>query len=782
MSLALDDLNPPQKEAVCYREGPLLVLAGAGSGKTRVVTYRIARLILDCGVHAGRILAVTFTNKAAREMVARIESLAGPRAKGLWIGTFHAMCARMLRRHSDRLGFPREFSIYDTDEQRDLIKKILIDINYDTDKWQPARVQQRISYCKNHMITPDTMLNESRREDDPALARIYTLYLEQLKALGAMDFDDLLILSNQLLEENPEIRQMYQTQFEHVIVDEYQDTNEPQHLLTRVLAEPQRNLCVVGDDDQSIYRWRGARFQNILHLPDLYPDLKIIRLEQNYRSTSSIIKAAQSVIECNSKRHGKSLFTNREEGQPVILVSTDDEEQEARMVASMIQDALKEGIPPTEIGVLYRTNAQSRVLEEGLIRSSIPYRIIGGLAFYQRKEIKTLLSYFRLLIQPHDDIAFLRIVNSPRRGIGQTTLRQLQARAGALHLSLFETAKRASNYEDIGSSGAQKLQSLCWSINRWSVALEERALSATLQAIIEETDFETFLRKEDEAKAQTRIENIMELKSALDEAEVSMSVEAIRPWETTQDLSLLSRARKLELFLERVALENNREEDQNLEVVSLMTLHAAKGLEFSHVHITGMEEGLFPHSQSIDSMESLEEERRLCYVGMTRAKDRLVLSYAIQRTLYGNFSRTIPSRFLKEIPAHLLEDRSIISRDTDPGSSGFLFGFERKPKVRFGSTRPQQRSSGSEPASPSRSESPIPQPRKMEPASGPVPDIKPDQNSAFLKPGAWVRHQTFGIGQVLRLEGQAAQLRVTVNFQIVGQKTVLQKFAKLTPA
>lgn len=780
MSLALEELNPPQKEAVCYQQGPLLVLAGAGSGKTRVVTFRIARLILDESIPAGRILAVTFTNKAAREMVTRIESLAGGRARGLWIGTFHSMCARMLRRHSDRLGFPREFSIYDTDEQRDLIKKILYEINFDTDKWQPARVQQKISYCKNHMITPDTLLNQPRREEDPSLARIYSLYLDHLKTLGAMDFDDLLILCNRLMDENPDIRQMYQTQFEHVIVDEYQDTNEPQHLLTQALAEPQRNLCVVGDDDQSIYRWRGAQFQNILHLPKLYPDLKVIRLEQNYRSTSRIIKAAQSVIECNRKRHGKDLFTKREEGQPVMLVSTEDEEQEAGYVASMIREALQSGVPPTEIGILYRTNAQSRVLEEGLIRAGIPYRIIGGLAFYQRKEIKTLLSYLRLLIQPHDDIAFLRIVNAPRRGIGQTTLRQLQARAGALHLSLFETAKRASNYEDIGSSGAQKLQSLCWQINRWSVSLDERALSATLQSIIDETDFETFLKKEDESKAQTRIENIMELKSALDDAEVTMAIESIRPWEAAQDLSQLNRTSKLELFLERVALENDKVEDQNQEAVLMMTLHAAKGLEFSQVFMTGMEEGLFPHAQSFDSEEALEEERRLCYVGMTRAKDRLVLSYSIQRTLFGNFSRTIPSRFLKEIPEDLLESRSTLSAETALQSSEFEFSFEKKQRKGFRSAGAWPRSSSS--VSPARNrETASPKIETPDRTPRTQPPSRKDETPSFLKPGAWVRHQTFGIGKVLAVDGSSSQLRVTVQFQIVGQKTVLQKFAKLTP-
>ncbi|NUN95153.1 MAG: UvrD-helicase domain-containing protein, partial [Candidatus Omnitrophica bacterium] len=493
----LDDLNPPQREAVLHEGSPLLVLAGAGSGKTRVVTYRIARLILDRGVPAGRILAVTFTNKAAREMSERIAAMAGERSRGLWIGTFHAMCARLLRRHADRLGYPREFTIYDTDEQRSLIRKVVMKLNWDSEKWQPAKVQSRISHAKNHLITPEMMAARGRKAEDSHLAEIYERYLAALKDAGAMDFDDLLLNALRLFTEHEDLKGQYQNQFEHVIVDEYQDTNEPQDSLTKILAEPRRELCVVGDDDQSIYRWRGAQFENILQLPKVYPDLRIIRLERNYRSTTQIIKAAQAVISNNRDRHGKELFTEREEGAPVGLLSVENEEDEARRVAELIAEALREEVPAREISVLYRTNAQSRVLEEALVRAEIPYRVVGGLAFYQRKEIKTLLSYLRLLVQPHDDLAFLRIVNYPRRGIGETTLRQLQAKAGALRVSLFEAAKSAANFPEIGASGAQKLQAVCLWINRWTVGLEERPLADTLRRVIEETEFEDALRKEE---------------------------------------------------------------------------------------------------------------------------------------------------------------------------------------------------------------------------------------------------------------------------------------------
>lgn len=773
MKIPLDELNEPQREAACHEGSPLLVLAGAGSGKTRVVTFRIARLILERGVLPGRILAVTFTNKAAREMAGRIEAMTGEKGRGLWIGTFHAMCARILRRHAEHLGYPKDFTIYDSDEQKDMLKQVIRGMNWDLEKWQPSKTLHRISFAKNHLLTPSQLAAQPRKQDDPQLSEIYARYIQALKDAGAMDFDDLLVLTNRLLEEHEEVRGIYQRQFEHVIVDEYQDTNEPQDRLTRLLASPQDNLCVVGDDDQSIYRWRGAKFQNILKLPEVYPRLKIIRLGENYRSTTRIVQAAQSVITHNRQRHHKDLHTAREEGQPVWLLSTENEEDEASQVSGLVSAALRDGTPPREIGVLYRTNAQSRVLEEAFLRAQIPYRIVGGLAFYQRKEIKTLLAYLRLLIVPHDDIAFLRIVNVPRRGIGQTTLRQLQAKAGSLHLSLFETAKRAGSWDEIGSGGAQKLQGLCLLLNRWASRLEEVPLARTLQSIVEETQYLEFVEKDEPAKAETRRENILELVTALQTAEMSLAFEEIRPWESQDSGAPMTRAQKLELFLEKVTLQSDMEGEEIVQdAVSLMTLHSAKGLEFSRVFITGVEEGVLPHVQSMTSEEELEEERRLCYVGITRAKDHLVMSHAYQRSMMGSTTSNPRSRFLDEIPPELVENVGVL-RPHKPAQNSFFetpFG-GRNPYGR--GVRRYQEHRPPQPREPKTS--PVTKTTKL-PAQVKTP--APD----FLKQGRLVRHQTFGIGRILSVEGEDPMWRVTVDFRIVGKKTVIQKYAKLEPA
>ncbi len=770
--IPLEELNAPQKEAVCHEGSPLLVLAGAGSGKTRVVTFRIARLILEKGVFPGRILAVTFTNKAAREMAERIVTMTGEKGRGLWIGTFHAMCARILRRHADHLGYPRDFTIYDSDEQKDILKQVIRGMNWDLEKWNPSRTLHRISFAKNHLMTPDQVASQNRKVDDVQLSEVYAKYGEALKQVGAMDFDDLLVLTNRLLEEHEDVREIYQRQFEHVIVDEYQDTNEPQDRLTRLLASPQENLCVVGDDDQSIYRWRGAKFQNILKLPEVYPKLKIIRLGQNYRSTTRIVQAAQSVITHNRERHHKDLTTDREEGQPVWLLAAENEEDEAIQVAGLVSAALRDGVLPREIGILYRTNAQSRVLEEAFLRAQIPYRIVGGLAFYQRKEIKTLLAYLRLLIVPHDDIAFLRIVNVPRRGIGQTTLRQLQAKAGSLHLSLFETAKRAGSWEEIGSGGAQKLQGLCLLLNRWAARLEELSLARTLQCIIEETEYLDFLEKDEPAKAEARRENVLELVTALQASEMSLTFEEVRPWENHESGAPMTRAQKLELFLEKVTLQSDLEgEEAVLDAVSLMTLHSAKGLEFSRVFITGVEEGVLPHVQSMNSNEELEEERRLCYVGITRAKDHLVLSHAYQRSMMGTTSSNPRSRFLDEIPPQLVENVGVIR--TPRSSQQDLFDTPYPGRSRTG--RNFRRYQEYRKPEPHQSET-----RPVTPASSVTPKTKtkpPD----FLQQGCVVRHKTFGIGKVQSVEGEDPMWRVTVDFRIVGRKTVIQKYAKLEP-
>ncbi|MCA9410435.1 MAG: UvrD-helicase domain-containing protein [Candidatus Omnitrophica bacterium] len=766
--LNLNELNPPQREAVCHDEGPLLVLAGAGSGKTRVVTYRISRLILEKGISASRILAVTFTNKAAREMTHRIEEIVGGRARGLWIGTFHAMCARILRRHADRLGYTRDFTIYATDEQRQLIKRIVADLNWDPNKWKPAEVNGRISRAKSHLITPERMMAEKRRHDDHLIAELYQHYQEALREANAVDFDDLLNLCVVLFSDHEDVLAQFQTQFEHVIVDEYQDANEPQDILTRVLALPQNNLCVVGDDDQSIYRWRGAQFKNILNLPQVYKDLKVVRLEENYRSTPNILNAAYAVISKNEDRHDKKIWTGRKEGEAIRLLSNENEEVEAQQVVRMISEAIEEEVPAGEIAVLYRTNAQSRVIEDALVRARVPYKVVGGFAFYQRKEVRDLLSYLKMLIRPHDDVSFLRIVNTPRRGIGQTTIRQLQSKAGSLRLSLYETAKNAANYEEIGSSGATKLRNLIRQIQGWGKGLEERSLADTLTLILKDTEYEDFLRHDEPAKAEAKVENVKELVSAMMVAETEMTFESTDPWDTQEEREekTPTRREKLEVFLERATLESDTEEQQDRDdVVSLMTLHAAKGLEFQRVFMTGVEEGLFPHQNSADSKEGLEEERRLCYVGMTRAKDLLTLSFAHNRRVFGTSMPMRQSRFLEEIPQDLLEPVG----GTGPAWNQFRDeDDEEEPTPSFQPTRSPYRPPSRKPKSSST----------LEKSAMPPPASIPD----FLQPGKAVRHRTFGLGRVLRAEGSEPALKVTVDFKIAGKKTVVQKFAKLEPA
>lgn len=765
----LDPLNPPQREAVLHEGSPLLVLSGAGSGKTRVVTHRIAYLILRRNIQPGRILAVTFTNKAAKEMTERIEKLTGPLGRGLWIGTFHSMCTRLLRRNADRLGYPKSFTIYDTDEQKALLKKIIKTLGWDSERWNPNKIRNKISHAKNHLVSVAQMAATAKREEQQRLAKIYELYQGDLKDAGAMDFDDLLNNTVELLADHDDVRLQYQHQFEHVIVDEYQDTNEPQDAITRALAQPQNNLCVVGDDDQSIYRWRGAQFKNILDLPKAYKDLKIVRLEQNYRSTPNILNAAGAVIAHNEDRHKKELWTDRDSGAPIRLFAADTEETEAERVVALIAEAIGEGTSPEGVGVLYRTNAQSRVLEEALLRAKLSYRVVGGFEFYRRKEVKTLLSYMKMLIHPNDDLSFLRIVNNPRRGIGQTTLRQLQAHAGSLGRSLFEAAKEATSHPEIGSAGARKLEELCARIEVWALKLEDQHLAQTLDDIVQGLDYKNALIEEDAAKAEARVENVSELISAFLSAESEITFEMCRPWETEGDTRTPTRAEKLEVFLERATLQSSREDESpDVEAVSLMTLHSAKGLEFSQVFMTGLEEGLFPHEQSMGAPEELEEERRLCYVGMTRAMDRLTMSFAHNRRIWGSSTPTLRSRFLGEIPEELIKPLSRIESSLSQGrtyagaSQGSSYG--RSPFLSGRNWDSNRRA-----ATPKRTETPILSKPRTPPPS-------------FLQPGGLVKHRTFGIGTVRRVEGEAPTWKVTVDFRIVGAKTLVQKYAKLEPA
>lgn len=634
----LKGLNPPQREAVLHGDGPLLVLAGAGSGKTRVLTHRIARLI-DEGVPPWSILAITFTNKAAREMRERVERLAGDMGRDAWILTFHACCARILRRDIDKLGYKPSFTIYDADDQMNVIKQLCKSMNLDEKRFPPREIRAAISDAKNRVLSPAEWAKESG-EDFRArtISEVYAAYERQLTANNALDFDDLILKTLTLFSEHPPVLAAYQHKFSHILVDEYQDTNMAQYMLVRLIAGESRNLCVVGDDDQSIYGWRGADLRNILEFERDFPDCRVIKLEQNYRSTSNILDAANQVIAHNAGRKEKALWTDAGEGEKIRVYRALDERDEAAWVVRAIEGRMKRGARAGDFAVFYRTNAQSRVLEEAMVRRGVPYRVYGGMKFYDRKEVKDVLAYMRAVANPDDDQSVRRIINEPRRGIGDATIETLAQFAQREGMSLLSAVISAdeSVLPARALGAVRKFGALMLDLTQAGISL---SAGEFLQEVLDKTGYVAAIRAAKDPDAQTREENVMELAGAVAEYE-SQSPEG----------GLLG-------FLENVALVTDLDSmGERPEAVTLMTIHASKGLEFPHVIVTGMEETVFPLGRATFEDGLMEEERRLCYVAFTRAMQSLALTFAVSRMLYNQRRNNPPSRFLSEIPERLIED------------------------------------------------------------------------------------------------------------------------------
>jgi ATP-dependent DNA helicase UvrD/PcrA len=657
-ALAVDELlaglNPPQREAVTYGDGPLLILAGAGSGKTRVLTHRIAYLVRTERVRAGEILAITFTNKAAQEMRERVELLLGRRTRAMWVMTFHSACARMLRSEAPRLGYSKSFTIYDQADSRRQIKRVLDDLGVDPKRYTPAAIGAQISDAKNKLRDADAYRQMVGSFFEQTVADVYDLYEREMHRANAMDFDDLLVRAVNVLELFPEVRERYANTFRHVLVDEYQDTNHAQYRWLQLLAGEHRNLAVVGDDDQSVYSFRGADIQNILGFQDDYPDAKTIRLEQNYRSTQTILSVANAVVAHNRGRMAKSLWTDLGEGDPVKVREMPDEHAEGRYVAGEIERLVDQGVSREEIAVFYRTNAQSRVLEDTLVRAEIGYQVIGGTKFYERAEIKDAIAYLNWLVNPQDIGAFSRVANSPRRGIGQTSLGRVIAHANTTGEPIWDVASSPAAVPALGTAAVRAFERFMATMH----VLRERVaadapVAQLLDEMLQETGYLESLEAERTIEAQGRIENLQEL------IEVAREYDAGNPEGTLAD------------FLQQISLVADTDQLRDDEgLVTLMTLHNAKGLEFPIVFMIGMEDGVFPHSRALDE-GTLEEERRLCYVGITRAQRDLYLTYARQRTLFGAREYGLRSRFLDEIP-DALTDEERAAPDTQWSGGGRL--------------------------------------------------------------------------------------------------------------
>src|SRR6476646_9820799 len=634
----LADLNPAQREAVLTTEGPLLVVAGAGSGKTRVLTYRVAHLLNACGVKPNEVLAITFTNKAAGEMRERLEGLLGTVARAIWILTFHAACGRILRREAPRLGYRANFTIYDSADQVRLTKQCLEELERDPKRFVPRGIHSQISAAKNQLVTPAEYLERVSSFYDQTVAEVYDLYQRRMFGSNAVDFDDLLMLTVQVLERFPEARERWQKAFRYILVDEYQDTNHAQYRLLQLLAEKHRNVCAVGDPDQSIYAFRGADIRNILEFERDFGETKTVALEQNYRSTNTILQAANAVIEHNRERKPKNLWSELGEGEPVRALEVEDEHAEARFVAAEIAALVEEGFGGSEIAVFYRTNAQSRVLEDVLVRQGVAYQVIGGPRFYERAEVKDLVAYLQVLDNPYDAVSLLRIANKPRRGIGDSTLARLQTWADQREISLWDATAEAE-MAGVGAAPQKALKAFRATIESLMSAAMELEVPELIEEVLLRSGYIQSLEAERTIEADGRIENLQEL------------VSVAREWREqteTEDKTLSSFLQEISLYSDQDAIRGDG------SLVTLMTLHNAKGLEFRAVYLIGMEEGIFPHSRSVEE-QGIEEERRLCYVGMTRAQERLTLLHASSRMLFGGRNHNLPSRFLDEVPESHVE-------------------------------------------------------------------------------------------------------------------------------
>ena len=743
-----DTLNKPQKEAVFHTEGPLLILAGAGSGKTRVLTHRIAYLIEEKGVNPWNILAITFTNKAAEEMRQRVDSLVGIGAESIWVSTFHSMCVRILRRYIDRLGYDNRFTIYDTDDQKTLMKEVCRKTDIDTKRFKERMLLSVISSAKNEMILPEEFeLNAGGDFVQLKIAKVYKEYEAQMRANNALDFDDLLVKTVQLLETQPDVRENYQERFRYIMVDEYQDTNTVQFRLVSLLAGKYTNLCVVGDDDQSIYKFRGANIRNILDFEKEFSDAKVIKLEQNYRSVGNVLEVANSVIRNNKGRKEKTLWTDNEKGEKIRLRQFDTAYDEAQFIAEDIKDETAQGANYSDHAVLYRTNAQSRLLEEKFVAMNIPYKIVGGINFYSRREIKDVLSYLKTIDNGKDDLAVRRIINVPKRGIGLTTINRIQESAAARGIGFYDALSAPDLIPGIGRS-ASKLDSFAALIEYFKGRSEESGVTDLLTEVIEKTGYTESLEADDPEELEARVQNIDELVSKAAVYEESCSDRGERP--------------TLSGFLEEVALVADIDSvAEDRDYVILMTLHSAKGLEFPHVYLAGMEDGLFPSYMSIsgDDPEELEEERRLCYVGVTRAEEKLTLTCARMRLVRGERQYNSMSRFIKEMPSALI--------DTGKREGGF------SQNVSLG----EKRTYSSEVSGYKRSAyAQKPAFAAIQKGSGLM--AKKSEGLSYGV-GDRVRHVKFGDGTVTEIKEGGRDYEVTVQFDTAGVRKMFALFAKL---
>ncbi|WP_278632746.1 DNA helicase PcrA [[Ruminococcus] lactaris] len=759
-----DKLNEPQREAVYHTDGPLLILAGAGSGKTRVLTHRIAYLIEERNVNPWNILAITFTNKAAGEMRERVDSLVGFGSESIWVSTFHSMCVRILRRFIDRLGYDNRFTIYDTDDQKTLMKEVCKKVAIDTKVFKERSLMSAISSAKNELILPDEFeLNAGGDFAKLKIAKVYREYEAQLKANNALDFDDLLVKTVQLLQTQPDVLENYQERFRYIMVDEYQDTNTVQFQLVRLLAGKYRNLCVVGDDDQSIYKFRGANIRNILDFEHEFSDACVIKLEQNYRSTGNILNAANRVIANNKGRKEKTLWTANGEGELVHLRQFDTGYDEADFIAEDIKKEVRAGASYNDHAVLYRTNAQSRLLEEKFVAMNVPYKIVGGVNFYARREIKDLLAYLKTIDNGMDDIAVRRIINVPKRGIGLITINRIQESAAERGLGFYETLMAPELIPGIGRSAA-KLDSFAALIEYFKGLTGQMSITDLLREVIEKTGYMESLDSEDKEDAQARKENIDEL--------INKAAAYEEAAEDRDEPATLS------AFLEEVALVADIDSlDEEQDYVVLMTLHSAKGLEFPHVYLAGMEDGLFPSYMTItsDDRDDLEEERRLCYVGITRAEQELTLTCARRRMVRGETQYNKISRFIKEIPAELLDTGSRrIEPETEVPVQQNTYAHAREAfRARaFGAaySNGAGKSSGVSSGKSSQGLASLQKGSQLAAGSGGSPDYAE---------GDRVRHVKFGEGTVLEIRSGGRDYEVTVDFDSAGVRKMFAKFAKL---
>ena len=761
-----DKLNEPQREAVYHTDGPLLILAGAGSGKTRVLTHRIAYLIGERGVNAWNILAITFTNKAAEEMRQRVDNLVGFGAESVWVSTFHSACVRILRRFIDRLGYENHFTIYDTDDQKTLIKEVCRKVDVDTKVFKERSLLSAISSAKNEMILPDEFeLNTGGDFAKMKIAKVYREYEAQMRANNALDFDDLLVKTVQLLQTQPDVLESYQERFRYIMVDEYQDTNTVQFQLVSLLAGKYKNLCVVGDDDQSIYKFRGANIRNILDFEHEFPDAKVIKLEQNYRSTGNILNAANSVIANNRGRKEKSLWTENGEGELIRLRQFDTAFDEADFIGEDIKSAVRQGGSYNDSAVLYRTNAQSRLLEEKFIAMNIPYKIVGGVNFYARREIKDLLAYLKTIDNGRDDVAVRRIINVPKRGIGLTTINRIQESATERGIGFYEALLAPGLIAGVGRS-ATKLDSFAALIEYFKTLAEEMNITDLLQEVIEKTGYIESLENEDKEEAKTRKENIDELIS-----------KAATYEESCQDKDEKA---TLSGFLEEVALVADIDSlDEDQEYVVLMTLHSAKGLEFPRVYLAGMEDGLFPGYMSINAgdREELEEERRLCYVGITRAEQELTLTSARRRMVHGETQYNPMSRFVKEIPRELLDTgNKKFTQETEMPAQQNTYARAREAfraqafGGAFGGMAPAKNQGTSKTVTGSQALASLQKGSQL--AAG-------GNGPLGYEVGDRVRHVKFGEGTVTDIKEGGRDHEVTIEFDSVGTRKMFAKFAKL---